>query len=87
MMNSWYRHLYINPVVLSGYLGSESEANKSIRLAAHLSYALHNEAEKILEGKADCESEVIIDKIKAAQKLAGAEYADSFGALGIQDKS
>lgn len=36
---------------LVGYLGSQSTADLSVRIAAHLAYALHNQAYAVLEGK------------------------------------
>jgi hypothetical protein len=35
--------------LLSGYLGTQSSGDISVRQAAHLAYALHNEALAILE--------------------------------------
>jgi len=42
--------LYQIRVLLSGYLGSQSEGDMSVRQAAHLAYALHNEALALVEG-------------------------------------
>jgi hypothetical protein len=42
--------LYQVRVLLSGYLGSQATGDISVRQAAHLAYALHNEALAILEG-------------------------------------
>ena len=38
-------------ILLSGYLGSENEGPLEVRQAAHLAYALHNQALAVLEGK------------------------------------
>ena len=38
-------------VLLAGYLGSQCDSEVSIRQAAHLAYALHNEALAIIEGQ------------------------------------
>ena len=43
--------LYEIRTLLSPHLGSESKADAKVRLAAHLSYVLHNEAKSILEGR------------------------------------
>lgn len=44
--------LYDIRALLGGYLGSQSNADLPVRIAAHLSYALHNEALALLEGQA-----------------------------------
>lgn len=43
--------LYDIRELLGGYLGSQSNAELPIRIAAHLSYALHNEALALIEGR------------------------------------
>lgn len=42
--------LYEIRLLLSGYLGSQIEADINVRTAAHLAYALHNDALTVLEG-------------------------------------
>nr|WP_312987061.1 hypothetical protein [Comamonas koreensis] len=42
--------LYEIRLLLSGYLGSEIEADINVRAAAHLAYALHNDLLAVLEG-------------------------------------
>lgn len=42
--------LYEIRLLLSEYLGSEIEADINVRAAAHLAYALHNDALTVLEG-------------------------------------
>jgi len=42
--------LYEIRVLLSPYIGSKVDAPMEVRLAAHLAYALHNEALAITEG-------------------------------------
>ena len=37
-------------LLLSNYLGSDNSADLCVRLAAHLAYALHNEALSVMEG-------------------------------------
>ena len=37
--------------LLSSYLGSENGVPLEVRLAAHIAYALHNEAVNLIEGK------------------------------------
>lgn len=42
--------LYEIRVLLSSYIGSENEAPIHLRFAAHLAYALHNEASALAAG-------------------------------------
>lgn len=42
--------LYEIRSLLSSYLGSENEAPLEVRLAAHIAYALHNEAAGLSDG-------------------------------------
>jgi len=37
-------------LLLSGHLGSDSTSESSVRIAAHLAYALHNQADAALHG-------------------------------------
>jgi len=37
-------------LLLSGHLGSDSTSESSVRIAAHLAYALHNQADAVLHG-------------------------------------
>ena len=43
--------IYEIRLLLSGYLGSQNKGDTSVREAAHLAYALHNEALAVIEGK------------------------------------
>ena len=43
--------LYEVRLLFAPYLGSENTAELPIRIAAHLAYALHNDAETLLHGK------------------------------------
>lgn len=42
--------LYEIRLILSSYIGTESEAPADVRFAAHLAYALHNEALALAAG-------------------------------------
>lgn len=42
--------LYQIRILLSDYLGSQNEGDIVVRQAAHLAYALHNEALAVVEG-------------------------------------
>lgn len=64
-------------VLLAGYLGSENEGDLVVRQAAHLAYALHNQALAVLEGK----SFDVADSISAlgfADKVLGAGFTERF---------
>ncbi len=54
-------------VLLSGYLGSENDGDPDVRMAAHLAYALHNQALAVLSG----------DSFDAAQAYSRIVAADS----------
>lgn len=43
--------LYEIRLLLSDYVGSSVDADMSVRVAAHIAYALHNEALAVSEGK------------------------------------
>ena len=46
-------------LLLAGHLGSASDSDPSLRAAAHLAYALHNQALAVLEGKSFSPSEAL----------------------------
>jgi len=64
-------------VLLSGYLGSENEGDLAVRQAAHLAYALHNQALAVLEGKSFEVTEAIRG-LAFADRVLGAEFAERF---------
>ncbi|MBC3881938.1 hypothetical protein H8K35_10380 [Undibacterium sp. LX40W] len=69
--------LYEIRLLLSGYLGSENDGDMPVRQAAHLAYALHNQALAVLDDK----SFDVLDAIKALKfpdTLLGAEFTDKF---------
>jgi len=59
-------------VLLSAYLGSDSAGDMPVRQAAHLAYALHNEALATFEGRpADMQS--AIQRIAKADEMLGGD--------------
>ncbi len=60
--------LYEVRLLLGAYLGSNNEADESIREAAHLSYALHNEAEAVSRG-GDFDLDAAIRRVEAIEKI------------------
>lgn len=59
--------------LLAGYLGSQSTADLSVRIAAHLAYALHNQADAVLEGK-PFDTQQALRGFGAIDGLLGTEY-------------
>jgi hypothetical protein len=66
--------LYQIRVLLSGYLGSQNEGDMSVRQAAHLAYALHNEALALVEG-GSFDSAGVIRRLEAVDGMLGSEFA------------
>jgi hypothetical protein len=60
--------LYEIRLLLSSCLGSTNDAELHVREAAHLSYALHNQALAIVEGK-EFDMEDAIRRIKAIKQI------------------
>jgi len=67
--------LYEIRLLLSGYIGSSVDADMSVRVAAHIAHALHNEALAVCEGKTfDLASAA--SKIKAVDGLLGQRVSE-----------
>lgn len=63
--------------LLHGYLGNEASGDLSVRQAAHLSFALQNEALAVLEGKYfDAEQAII--KIKVVDEIFDENFSVNF---------
>ncbi|MFA6903567.1 MAG: hypothetical protein WC236_10835 [Gallionellaceae bacterium] len=60
-------------LLLSGYLGSQAEGDTSVREAAHLAYALHNEALAILDNK-EFDEKIALSKIAAVDSMFNETY-------------
>lgn len=63
-------------LLLAEHLGSECDSHPSIRAAAHLSYALHNEADAVMQGAS-------FDVVQAVARLAA---VDRMLATDFQDR-
>ena len=63
-------------LLLAGHLGSDSSSELPIRAAAHLAYALHNEADAVLQG----------ESFDPQQALARLGAIDRMLATGFQDR-
>lgn len=69
--------LYEIRLLLPGYLGSESTGDIAVRKAAHLAYALHNDALAIIEGKA-FDAQAAIERLRAVDRMFGDDFAARF---------
>ncbi len=71
-------------VLLSGYLGSESDGEPVVRQAAHLAYALHNQAVAVIEGKSFDVTEAIA-ALYFADRVLNAGFAEKFSQVLSND--
>jgi hypothetical protein len=69
--------IYEIRLLLSGYLGSHSTGDPVVCRAAHLAYALHNEALAIIKG-GTFDGAKAVDKIKAVDKMFEERFASRF---------
>lgn len=69
--------IYEIRILLSGYLGSEMQGDIDVRRAAHLAYALHNEAAAVVSGDSFDVVQALssIDKVDA---MLGSNFRDRF---------
>jgi hypothetical protein len=74
------RALYEVRVLLSGYLGSQTAADINVRQAAHLAYALHNEALAVVEDR-PFDPIAAVRQLTAVDAMLGSEFTAIFGAL------
>ncbi|WP_372162174.1 hypothetical protein ACCP91_00390 [Xanthomonas axonopodis pv. cyamopsidis] len=65
--------LYEIRLLLAGHLGSQSESPLSVRAAAHLAYALHNDAEAVLQGRS-FDSESVATRLGAVDRMLGTTF-------------
>jgi len=71
--------LYEIRVLLSGYLGSTNEGDPVVRRAAHIAYALHNEAQAVADGRSFSPGDAL-EKLAAVDAMFGERYAERFRA-------
>ncbi len=62
--------LYEIRLLLSSYIGTSVDADMSVRIAAHIAYALHDEALAVSEGKT-FDLAAAVSKIRAIDSLLG----------------
>jgi len=75
--------IYEIRLLLSGYLGSETEGDLAVRQAAHLAYALHNFALDVVAGRS-FNAQNATSAIAAADALLGSEFVSRFIDAGIE---
>jgi hypothetical protein len=69
--------IYEIRLLLSGYLGSQNEGDPVVRRAAHLAYALHNEALAVIEG-GTFDSAEAVRKVSAVDAMFQESFASRF---------
>ncbi len=69
--------LYEIRLLLAPYVGSENEGVGEVRAAAHLAYALHNEAEAMSEGK-EFDVDKALRKIEAIENIVQGDWLSGF---------
>jgi hypothetical protein len=67
--------LYEIRLLLSSYVGTSVDGDMSVRIAAHIAYALHNEALAVSEGRA-FDFPAAVSKIKAIDGLLGQRVSE-----------
>ena len=60
-------------LLLAGHLGSDVNGEPSVRAAAHLAYALHNQALAVLEGRSFDPAEAV-EAIARVDKVLGENF-------------
>jgi hypothetical protein len=69
--------LYQLRIVLASAIGSQNDSPIEVRFAAHLAYALHNEALAMIEGKS-FDTEAALGKIEAIDGILKTEDGSKF---------
>ena len=64
-------------LLLAGHLGSQSTSELPVRAAAHLAYALHNEADNVIQG-GSFDTQQAIARLGAVDRMLGTDFQDKF---------
>jgi hypothetical protein len=64
-------------LLLGGYLDAGGEVDPAVRQAAHLAYALHNEALAVLSGDT-FDIPAAMSRLDAVDKMLGSQFRDVF---------
>jgi hypothetical protein len=67
--------IYEIRLLLAHHLGSCDAADPPVRAAAHLAYALHNEADAVLRGE-DFDVERAVDRLRAIDRMLATSFED-----------
>lgn len=77
--------LYEIRLLLAGYLGSSNEGEPAVRAAAHLAYALHNQALATLDGK-PFDEKLALEGIKTVDDMFGENFTEQLSKfIGASD--
>jgi len=63
--------------LLSAFLGSENAGDPCVRRAAHLAYALHNEALAVIDG-GTFDASKAVDNVRAVDRMFEESFAERF---------
>ena len=64
-------------LLLADHLGSDCDSDPCLRLAAHLAYALHNDALAMFEHDETFDLDAARRRIRTAESIVGDIYADN----------
>lgn len=67
-------------ILLASHLGSQSNSPTEVRVAAHLAYALHNQALAVMEGKS-FSIDAALKGVRAVDRMFGEEFEKRFASL------
>jgi hypothetical protein len=71
-------------LLLAGHLGSNAVGEPSVRAAAHLAYALHNQALAVLEGRQFNPTEAI-EAIARVDRMFGENFVQQFSEISNRE--
>ena len=69
--------IYEIRLLLAGHLESEGTSDLPVRTAAHLAYALHNEADAVMQGQS-FDPQQAIARLGAVDKMLGSDLQERF---------
>ncbi|WAC63715.1 hypothetical protein OVA13_02680 [Pseudoxanthomonas sp. SL93] len=75
--------LYEMRLLLAGYLGSDNPGDHPVRVAAHLAYALHNQAHAAWQYGESFDAASAISSIASVDKLLGSNLMQQFAQAAL----
>ena len=69
--------IYEIRLLLANHLGGDSASELPVRVAAHLAYALHNEADAVLQGES-FDAQSAFARLGAVDRMLGSDLQDRF---------